>query len=473
MTGDRSFRAGLLTTPVAVCALALAWALPAQASEVTFDADTGDTVFTAEPGETNRLNVTFETIDDDADNSTPEVDVIRYSEYQNGGMTWDTVWCIGNENNVYCPRDPALDSLSTVNLGDGNDELWQATPGRDAVNGGPGNDKLHGGGGNDAINGGDGNDTIRETIGSQIGPIGDGAGKDTVAGGAGYDRIEVGGYGSGVVVSVSLNGAADDGAPGEGDNIAGDIEEVSASGPSRFVGNDGPNVYKAGGDPSEADGGGGDDKLYGGVDNDKLNGGPGNDIVEGYGGADTIDGGSGNDDLSGEGGSTITDGTGGADTIFARDGSADTVSCGTRADRAVVDEFDIVAESGGSDTCEAVERETTVVVDDRQPPPPPPLTPIATLSLGTKAAKVKKNAFPLKLTCGREAACAGTISVKSGKTKIGSARLRIAAGKSKTVKVKLNAKGRKLIRKRKSLRTLVTLRLKGQAPRTARFTLRR
>ena len=110
-------------------------------------------------------------------------------------------------------------------------------------------------------------------------------------------------------------------------------------------------------------------------------------------------GGPGTDDLSGEGGSTMTDGTGGADTILARDGEADTISCGTRADRAVVDQFDLWPSPGGADTCEAVESEN-VGGPRAEPrsrrrrsrvgaPPPTRRTRPAALTVGTKSARLK------------------------------------------------------------------------------------
>jgi Ca2+-binding RTX toxin-like protein len=155
---------------------------------------------------------------------------------------------------IYCFRIDDLNALATINLGDRNDILREGTPGRDAIRGGPGNDLLVGGAGTDEL--------------MQICRSG--------------------------FVNVTLDGQANDGSAGEGDNVAGDIEIIEGPGHDtglRFVGNDLPNVVNGGGRPSVLIGGGGDDKLYGGVDNDQIDGGPGNDITEGWGGADTVDGG--------------------------------------------------------------------------------------------------------------------------------------------------------------------------------------
>ena len=127
-------------------------------------------------------------------------------------------------------------------------------------------------------------------------------------------------------------------------------------------------------------------------------------------------GGPGTDDLSGEGGSTMSDGTGGADTILARDGEADTISCGTRADRAVVDQFDLLPQPGFEDTCEAVERESVEVKkpetevkkpEDEQKKPEVVADPPPVLTVASRSARLKAGAFRLTLRCTSAAACAG------------------------------------------------------------------
>jgi serralysin len=77
-----------------------------------------------------------------------------------------------------------------------------------------------GGSGRDRLSGNGGEDRFLER--------GDGTGGDVISGGAGNDVLE---YGFTLFntrtrgVRVSLDGIADDGAPGEGDNVRGDIED--------------------------------------------------------------------------------------------------------------------------------------------------------------------------------------------------------------------------------------------------------
>jgi len=126
-------------------------------------------------------------------------------------------------------------------------------------------------------------------------------------------------------VSVTLEGnLANDGAAGEGDNIASDIESVN----DEFFGTNA-----------------GDDTLVGSAGPNLLDGGPGNDTVDGGAGNDQLKGGSGND------------------TIRARDGYADVVSCGPGTDTAVVDQLDTVAAD-----CESVDRADVRNASDDAPP---------------------------------------------------------------------------------------------------------
>ena len=457
-----------------VVAAGLMGAAPAQAADVTVNPDTLDTSFTAAPGEENRLEVRFVTIDHDSDTGTPELPVIEYHDFSvpvNAPTSLPmSDYCQQSDaRTVHCFRIDDLNSLATINLGDRNDILREGTPGRDAIQGGPGNDLLVGRAGNDLVDGGEGDDTLEDPEWSGCSGEGGSLGADTIIGGPGTDELMQicrSGF-----VNVTLDGQANDGSEGEGDNVAGDIEIIEGPGYNtgmKFVGNDLPNVVHGGGLPSVLIGGGGDDKLYGGVDNDQIDGGPGNDITQGWGGADTVDGGLGTDDISGEGGSTITDGTGGADVLIARDGILDTVSCGSGADRALIDQLDVVAESG-RDFCESVEREALIA----DPPPPPPGAVVATVALGAKSAKVKKGSFPLRLTCTSSAACTGKASVKAQRKAIGSAKISIAAGARKTLKVRLTRAGVKLLRKRKSVNAIVTLKLGSQKATSVKLKLKR
>jgi Ca2+-binding RTX toxin-like protein len=455
--------------------------MPAQAAEVTVNEDTLDTTFTAGPGEQNNLEVRFVTIDEDNNTGTPEIPVIEYHDFDAPVTTPTSDYCERDgENTVYCFRIDELNALATINLGDGDDLLRQGTPGRDAISGGQGNDRLVGLAGNDLIDGGDGDDTLEDPEKAGCGNEGGSLGADILIGGPGTDTLEQ--ICRSTNVTITLDEQANDGSEGEGDNVGSDIEVIEGPGYDngmRFVGNDLPNVVKGGGLPNVLIGNGGSDRIYGGVDDDELDGGAGDDIVQGWGGADLVDGGTGNDDLSGEGGSTNTDRTGGADTIMARDGFADTIACGTHADRAVVDQLDLVPEPGGIETCESVERES---VDDGGGNGGGGGATASTIALAGKSAKVKNGRVPLSLVCTGSAACAGSLAlttasaVASGRKRkrlVAGGRFSVAAGKRKTVKVALNRTGRKLLRRKKSLRVVVTMKMAGQKARTARLTLKR
>ncbi|WP_244406531.1 hypothetical protein [Patulibacter medicamentivorans] len=118
-------------------------------------------------------------------------------------------------------------------------------------------------------------------------------------------------------MSVSLNGLADDGTPGEGDNVGGDIEVV--------IGSPADDALSAGDAPVE---------LHGGSGNDRLAGGPG---------ADLLDGGDGDDLLHGAGGPDVLTGAEGSDTVtYATRTSPVTVSIGTAADDGQAGEGDDV-----------------------------------------------------------------------------------------------------------------------------------
>jgi Ca2+-binding RTX toxin-like protein len=174
--------------------------------------------------------------------------------------------------------------------GGGNDRIFVDNGTRLNAFGEAGNDDLMGGNGIDALDGGPDDDLL-----TPVGPF------DDVHGGTGFDTVRMPGGG----VTVSLDDAANDGT-GTSENIHSDVEKVV--------------------------------------------GGSGNDQIDGSAGANTLDGGDGNDTLTGLGGADTLTGGVGNDVIQARDGVADTVSCGTGDDRAVVDPADQV-----SPDCETVE----------------------------------------------------------------------------------------------------------------------
>lgn len=278
---------------------------------------------------------------------------------------------------------PGAGQTDVFDGGAGDDTLI-GTAGNDTLHGGPGNDVLDGDAGNDQLFGDDGNDSI----------VG-GAGNDTENGGAGNDSMGwaypgntvtidpppddttdpgadsyIGGGGDDEVsydnepagVDVSLDGLANDGQPGEQDNVGTDIDHVFGSayddsltggaGPVTLEGWGGNDTLTAGTGTTTLNGGDGSDTLYGGPAADTLIGGAGDDTINADGpaggGPDTIYG----DDLAGCG---YYDCSVGNDTINADDGIKQQISCGPGADVLNADALDTVA-ADPTQACETVNR---------------------------------------------------------------------------------------------------------------------
>ena len=226
-----------------------------------------------------------------------------------------------NANTATCPATGV--SAVSVALGDLNDAATvdpSLTLGV-TLNGGAGNDTLTGGAGDDRIDGGDGNDAITGGAGDDV-LSGDG-GADNVQGGAGDDTILSGAFdaapdvfgggagtdladysGSANAVNVSLDGVANDGVAGEGDNVGVDVEDVTGTGKA--------------------------DTLTGSGAANELDGGAGNDTLSGLGGADGLTGGRGNDTL--DGGAGIDALAGGGGPIGCADGTTRATTCRAAAE---------------------------------------------------------------------------------------------------------------------------------------------
>jgi Ca2+-binding RTX toxin-like protein len=158
---------------------------------------------------------------------------------------------------------------------DGNDYIW-GEDGDDYVDGQAGNDVLSGGNGQDEMHGADGSDRVYGGPGGDFiythATNGEGVGADYYSGGAGFDWVTYGSYFT-KAVTVDADGVTgDDGARGERDTLATDIEAIT--------------------------GGNGDDVISGRPVDDYLSGGPGNDRLYGRGGSDNLDGDEGNDYLN-------------------------------------------------------------------------------------------------------------------------------------------------------------------------------
>jgi hypothetical protein len=214
----------------------------------------------------------------------------------------------------------------------------------DFVDPGPGADVLHTG---------DGYDNVHATQGpADAGDLFDlGAGTaDTVTYGESSEPLE-----------LSLDGVANDGAAGEGDNLV-DVEILRA-GPADdvVVGSELGDTLIGGDGEDRIAGEGGDDQIDGFDDDDRLRGGAGDDDVSGSYGADRITGLAGDDGLHGDQGDDrvvggrgddVVHGDPGADRVFGNSGTdhlqasypsradedPDRLDCGRGADRARVEE---------------------------------------------------------------------------------------------------------------------------------------
>jgi len=260
---------------LAAVAAALALAAPARAADVTYDG-AGLQVRGA-PGEASRLTVDFEpnlraTVHDDAHGLRPGPG------------------CLGSASDVTCGLlgPQCFPCSARIDLGDGDDTLTlsgTSQKGPFSVDAGAGDDDVHVTGEADAIvDGGPGADTLRADAISEL------------DGGAGPDRLEgdraVATYATRATgVVVTLDGVANDGAPGEGDDV-----ETHA-----VLGGDGAD---------ELTGGDGADELSGHGGDDVLRGGGGDDMLRGESGADHVDAGAGDDRVEGSAPDTVSCGPG-------------------------------------------------------------------------------------------------------------------------------------------------------------------
>jgi Ca2+-binding RTX toxin-like protein len=357
-----------------------ALALPSAATAATIDADGGTLVFRTAPGERysgslqgSETWVSFYTGGSIAVTSAPETCEVE-SSYTTCPVPSAVKYVLGDADDQYATSSgvPAgvrvtveggggSDWLRGYHLdetllgGDGNDRVEGST-GDDTVDGGAGDDDVDGYEGRDRVLGGAGNDTLH--------PDGyETPAADVVDGGPGVDTIE-----SDYVtrdytdfdhpVAITLGGGADDGRPGEGDDLR-SVERVILSTGGKVTGSDADEYVKLHqvGDDGELIGNGGADELRGGDGSDKVDGGTGDDKLDGGFGDDTIVGGPGRDRISadlagGDCGPLWCKIPHGDDVVQARDGEADSISCGAGTDRVVADADDTVAPD-----CEEVDRQ--------------------------------------------------------------------------------------------------------------------
>jgi Ca2+-binding RTX toxin-like protein len=473
-------RSPLLLSVSALAALAL---VPAAAGAATVVSDgAGNYTYTAAPGEKNNMSLQ---IQDDASTVLFYSYGVKVTSVPAGctvGDDGEDATCTGVKTAVVnlgdgddsFARSGPTSILATVDGGDGADWL-KGDVGADALRGGPGKDKLEGWKGNDALDGGDGDDEINGALGADT--IQGGGGNDVISpdyfnepmpdvvdGGPGIDTIEsdYADYDLPVQLPLSftMGGGADDGRPGENDDLRG-IERMTLSiSPTHYSGSEGDDYVKVAQatNPGELIGNGGNDDLNGADGSEKLDGGPGDDHLDGGFGDDVITGGPGRDRISGD----LAGGDCGPlwckypygnDVINAQDGEIDSILCGFGTDVVNADAADVVDKD-----CETVNRAGAT---------PPPVTKPngkttdkprigghAGLARKVTIAKALKAGFAIKVTGVAAAQKIALSATRSGKL--------VARGSAKadnkgtaTITLRFTAKAKRSLRHARTIKLKV------------------
>ncbi len=341
-----------------------------------------------------------------------------------------------------------------------------------------------------------GNDSANILIG--------GDGDDLLDGGGGADHL-FGGGGLDVAdyslrtapVSLTLDGAANDGEAGEGDQLTSDIENlIGGDANDLLAGSLGDNVldggpgadlmggrdgidaidysFRTAAVTADLDGQASDDGESGEGDTitadvEALFGGSAGDTLGGNAADGLLFGLAGDDRLTDKGGEDLLDGDVGDDTIDSDDAAADLVFCGDGADtlrRDVLDEFE------GCETITVGPPPTTPppppppAPTPPPPPPPPPVTPIdrvaprATLSVSSRplARRLRSVGLLARVTC--DEPCVLAVELRASSSTVRSLRRRgvraagvlgrgavtnHAAG-TRSVRLRLNATGKRALR---------------------------
>jgi Ca2+-binding RTX toxin-like protein len=217
---------------------------------------------------------------------TPTTGKIRFHDSE-GTVTGTSGPCAPSGSDVVCDGTSPVSSI-VVNGGSANDDLETTDP--------TGSDVL-------TFNGGAGDDYLN-----------DGIEQDTYNGGTGYDDADFSSSGRTDGVTVSADGVADDGKPGENDNIGTDVEEIDGTNQADTLTASDSVLPSCTYECTDTYGEGGDDVVNGGTGPDYVDGGSGDDVVNGNAGDDQLYGGDGND---------VLDGGAGEDELFSDPGADD------------------------------------------------------------------------------------------------------------------------------------------------------
>jgi Ca2+-binding RTX toxin-like protein len=318
-------------------------------------------------------------------------------------------------------------------------------PGPNRLVGGAGDDLLDGGGGTDVLIGGDGEDVADYS--ERTGPV-----------------------------SLSLDGVANDGSPGEGENLGSDIEDLrGGSGDDVLSGDAGDNVLDGGPGADVMSGGGGldavdysdrdqnvivsldgvagDDGAYResdtvGADVEGIFGGRGSDTLTGNAADGFLYGGAGNDYLTDRGGRDILSGGSEWDDIDSADGAQDVVQCGTQDDTAYRDANDVVS---GCETSNLGPRpdppQPRIVIRTRPPMTALPLSPAKRPDTRAPHATVKVSGrlsrLAVAVTCDEACSVSAKVTQQGHKTVLARGALRALATGTRTLRPKLTHAGRR------------------------------
>src|SRR3954451_8738892 len=336
-------------------------------------------------------------------------------------------------------------TLLSVDGGTGNDTIV-GTDGADLILGGDGDDVLSGAGGDDRIVGDRGTDAMNGGTGDDTLVWNNGDGTDVANGDAGRDDVEVNGSTTGGdTFTVAPNGAR---IKFDRTNLVpftidiGSSETLHANG---LGGNDAISIGAVGPYAVTAAGGSGDDTLTGGSSSETLLGGSGND---------TISAGAGNDVVSGDEGD---------DHVNVRDSQTDVAHGGDGDDSVVADAADALDGFEHVDVPSAAANPATTVSPAAVAPAavvaPTPTGVVTPSSLAPRAVTIARgtvkvtNGFAsIRVSCPADAAanCTGSVLLRTAKAvkiaghtrvvRLGSVRYTLAAGASRTLRVRL-AKG--------------------------------
>jgi Ca2+-binding RTX toxin-like protein len=319
----------MLRSALVFLGVAAGLAAPAAASAATVQKVGTDLLVIADSGEHNRLTVSHSGSLVTVHDNGADLDIAGAGCFADG----DDIACadaglvrvnvdVGNLTNEVAVSAPYE---VTINGSGGSTNEFDATGATSAtLHGGPGEDELIGSEGDDEIDGGAADDTI---VGS--------GGADEVHGDGGLDTYSY--VGSSPVV-VTLDDLANDGEPGENDNIHSSVDRVvGTSGNDEITGSPLPNWIEGNGGNDTLRGGDGQDEIDGGSGQDTIEGGDGEDILHGGSFGDTIDGGRDDDELYGDDGADRLDGGGGGDVISGGTSGNDTVDYTDRISGVTVD----------------------------------------------------------------------------------------------------------------------------------------